>query len=173
MIYGQRPVPSTQFTFSLSEMSTTNAVSVSSVCLHIATGAPFRNLSAALIFEGPCQMSVPSTNETVVLPSFSTAKAVSNSLLNRRDRSAGQGSQRSWMLVISRYNYRYVHIINYSLYCGIGCQGCYFASDLTKAHDNVAHDYIGGTISNPHYSFHDPFVFLLHSNLELQPRILV
>jgi len=41
-----------------------------------------------------------------------------------------------------------------------------FASLLKSAHDSVAHSYIGGTISNPHYSFHDPFVFLLHSNLD-------
>jgi hypothetical protein len=41
-----------------------------------------------------------------------------------------------------------------------------FAALLKSAHDNVAHSYIGGTISDPHYSFHDPFVFLLHSNLD-------
>ncbi|AKJ29456.1 tyrosinase family protein [Caldimonas brevitalea] len=41
-----------------------------------------------------------------------------------------------------------------------------FASALKSAHDSVAHSYIGGTISNPHYSFHDPFVFLLHSNVD-------
>ncbi len=41
-----------------------------------------------------------------------------------------------------------------------------FAQRVTDAHDNTAHSYIGGTISNPHYSFHDPFVFLLHSNLD-------
>ena len=41
-----------------------------------------------------------------------------------------------------------------------------FGSALKSAHDTVAHSYIGGTISNPHYSFHDPFVFLLHSNLD-------
>ena len=41
-----------------------------------------------------------------------------------------------------------------------------FAAALKSAHDNVAHSYIGGTISNPHYSFHDPFVFLLHSNVD-------
>lgn len=29
-----------------------------------------------------------------------------------------------------------------------------------------AHTYIGGTILDPHFSFHDPFVFLLHSNLD-------
>ncbi len=41
-----------------------------------------------------------------------------------------------------------------------------FGSALKSAHDSVAHSYIGGTISDPHYSFHDPFVFLLHSNLD-------
>lgn len=29
-----------------------------------------------------------------------------------------------------------------------------------------AHDYIGGTLGNPHTSFRDPFVFLLHSNVD-------
>ena len=29
-----------------------------------------------------------------------------------------------------------------------------------------AHGYIGGTITQAHYSFHDPFVFLLHSNID-------
>lgn len=41
-----------------------------------------------------------------------------------------------------------------------------FAGLLKSAHDAVAHSYIGGTISHPHYSFHDPFVFLLHSNVD-------
>ncbi len=41
-----------------------------------------------------------------------------------------------------------------------------FAKKLKEAHDFVAHSYIGGTIEKPHYSFHDPFVFLLHSNLD-------
>lgn len=40
------------------------------------------------------------------------------------------------------------------------------AQRLTHAHDSTAHSYIGGTISDAHYSFHDPFVFLLHSNLD-------
>ena len=40
------------------------------------------------------------------------------------------------------------------------------AAALKQEHDNVAHSYIGGTLRNPHYSFHDPFVFLLHSNLD-------
>jgi hypothetical protein len=41
-----------------------------------------------------------------------------------------------------------------------------FGSALKNAHDSVAHSYIGGTIRQAHYSFHDPFVFLLHSNLD-------
>lgn len=41
-----------------------------------------------------------------------------------------------------------------------------FGDSLKDAHDSVAHSYIGGSISNPHYSFHDPFVFLLHSNVD-------
>jgi len=41
-----------------------------------------------------------------------------------------------------------------------------FGALLKNAHDFIAHSYIGGTLSNPHYSFHDPFVFLLHSNLD-------
>jgi hypothetical protein len=41
-----------------------------------------------------------------------------------------------------------------------------FAKQLTDAHNNVAHSYIGGTLTAPHFSFHDPFVFLLHSNLD-------
>jgi hypothetical protein len=36
---------------------------------------------------------------------------------------------------------------------------------LERAH-NFAHGYIGGTIGNPHTSFRDPFVFLLHSNVD-------
>ena len=36
---------------------------------------------------------------------------------------------------------------------------------LEGAH-NTVHSYIGGTISNPHASFQDPFVFLLHSNVD-------
>jgi hypothetical protein len=31
---------------------------------------------------------------------------------------------------------------------------------------NVAHGYIGGTLGAPHRSFRDPFVFLLHSNVD-------
>jgi hypothetical protein len=41
-----------------------------------------------------------------------------------------------------------------------------FAGALKDAHDFTAHSYIGGTISQAHYSFHDPFVFLLHSNVD-------
>jgi peptidoglycan hydrolase-like protein with peptidoglycan-binding domain len=36
---------------------------------------------------------------------------------------------------------------------------------LQGAH-NTAHGYIGGTLAFQHYSFHDPFVFLLHSNTD-------
>jgi hypothetical protein len=49
---------------------------------------------------------------------------------------------------------------------GAGSNFQSFGAALKQAHDNVAHSYIGGTISDPHYSFHDPFVFLLHSNLD-------
>lgn len=35
-----------------------------------------------------------------------------------------------------------------------------------NAHDTVHSAYIRGTIGQSHYSFHDPFVFLLHSNLD-------
>ena len=41
-----------------------------------------------------------------------------------------------------------------------------FHNALKGAHDSTAHSYIGGTISFEHYSFHDPFVFLLHSNVD-------
>jgi hypothetical protein len=36
---------------------------------------------------------------------------------------------------------------------------------LEQVHNNI-HGYIGGTIGNPHTSFRDPFVFLLHSNVD-------
>ncbi len=36
---------------------------------------------------------------------------------------------------------------------------------LERVH-NWAHGYIGGTIGDPHTSFRDPFVFLLHSNVD-------
>jgi hypothetical protein len=41
-----------------------------------------------------------------------------------------------------------------------------FAAALKDAHDNYAHSYIGGTLTKEHFSFHDPVVFLLHSNLD-------
>jgi Common central domain of tyrosinase len=40
-----------------------------------------------------------------------------------------------------------------------------FRAALEDAH-NTAHNYIGGTIGAPHTSFRDPFVFLLHSNVD-------
>jgi Common central domain of tyrosinase len=40
-----------------------------------------------------------------------------------------------------------------------------FRIALENAH-NWAHNYIGGSITDPHFSFHDPFVFLLHSNVD-------
>lgn len=40
-----------------------------------------------------------------------------------------------------------------------------FRKALETAH-NASHGYIGGTIAHQHYSFHDPFVFLLHSNVD-------
>lgn len=49
---------------------------------------------------------------------------------------------------------------------GAGANFQTFGSALKHAHDFTAHSYIGGTISDAHYSFHDPFVFLLHSNLD-------
>jgi hypothetical protein len=36
---------------------------------------------------------------------------------------------------------------------------------IEDAH-NTAHGYIGGTIGNAHSSFEDPFVFLLHANVD-------
>ena len=36
---------------------------------------------------------------------------------------------------------------------------------LERVH-NWAHNYIGGTIGDPHTSFRDPFVFLIHSNVD-------
>jgi len=49
---------------------------------------------------------------------------------------------------------------------GAGANFQTFGTALKNAHDFTAHSYIGGSISNAHYSFHDPFVFLLHSNLD-------
>src|SRR5579864_8924802 len=40
-----------------------------------------------------------------------------------------------------------------------------FNAQLQGAH-NSAHGYIGGTLSQQHFSFHDPMVFLLHSNMD-------
>jgi Common central domain of tyrosinase len=44
----------------------------------------------------------------------------------------------------------------------------YHAMDakLKIAHAYAHSDYIQGTIGDPHFSFHDPFVFLLHSNVD-------
>ena len=38
--------------------------------------------------------------------------------------------------------------------------------NLLEGAHNLAHGYIAGTIGNPHTSFRDPFVFLLHSNVD-------
>ncbi|MFE6869765.1 tyrosinase family protein [Kitasatospora sp. NPDC057692] len=40
-----------------------------------------------------------------------------------------------------------------------------FNSLIQQAHSD-AHGYIGGTLTQAHFSFHDPFVFLLHSNVD-------
>jgi hypothetical protein len=40
-----------------------------------------------------------------------------------------------------------------------------FNAALQSAH-NTAHGFIGGGIGDAHFSFHDPFVFLLHSNMD-------
>lgn len=40
-----------------------------------------------------------------------------------------------------------------------------FLKAMNRSHDR-AHSFIAGTIANPHYSFHDPFVFLLHSDVD-------
>jgi hypothetical protein len=37
---------------------------------------------------------------------------------------------------------------------------------LLEERHNVVHGYIGGTLGAPHLSFRDPFVFLLHSNVD-------
>jgi hypothetical protein len=44
-------------------------------------------------------------------------------------------------------------------------QGCEMGTSNNCAH-GMAHGYIGGSIGNPHTSFRDPFVFLLHSNVD-------
>lgn len=40
-----------------------------------------------------------------------------------------------------------------------------FRQALENDH-NTAHGYIGGSLGNSHFSFHDPFVFLLHSDVD-------
>jgi hypothetical protein len=40
-----------------------------------------------------------------------------------------------------------------------------FRLALENAH-NIVHTYIGGTIGQPHSAFEDPFVFILHSNVD-------
>jgi hypothetical protein len=40
-----------------------------------------------------------------------------------------------------------------------------FRQALERAHNN-AHEYIGGNIGTDHFAFEDPFVFLLHSNID-------
>ncbi|MGA6990570.1 MAG: tyrosinase family protein [Nitrososphaeraceae archaeon] len=37
---------------------------------------------------------------------------------------------------------------------------------MLEGNHNTAHNYIGGTIGDPHTSFRDPFVFLIHSNVD-------
>ena len=37
---------------------------------------------------------------------------------------------------------------------------------MLEGNHNIVHNYIGGTIGDPHTSFRDPFVFLLHSNVD-------
>jgi hypothetical protein len=44
-------------------------------------------------------------------------------------------------------------------------QGIEMGTSSNGAHA-LAHSYIGGNLSNPHISFRDPFVFLLHSNVD-------
>lgn len=44
-------------------------------------------------------------------------------------------------------------------------QGSEMGTSQNAAHA-LAHSYIGGNLSNPHLSFRDPFVFLLHSNVD-------
>ncbi|MDX6227178.1 MAG: hypothetical protein QOI76_568 [Frankiales bacterium] len=40
-----------------------------------------------------------------------------------------------------------------------------FNNNIQQTHSD-AHGFVGGTITQAHYSFHDPFVFLLHSNVD-------
>ncbi len=44
-------------------------------------------------------------------------------------------------------------------------QGCELGTSNNCAH-GMAHGYIGGNLGNPHISFRDPFVYLLHSNAD-------
>jgi hypothetical protein len=44
-------------------------------------------------------------------------------------------------------------------------QGCEMGTSNNCAH-GLAHGYIGGNLNDPHISFRDPFVFLLHSNVD-------
>jgi hypothetical protein len=44
-------------------------------------------------------------------------------------------------------------------------QGCEMGTSNNCAH-GLAHGYIGGNLGDPHISFRDPFVFLLHSNVD-------
>lgn len=37
---------------------------------------------------------------------------------------------------------------------------------MLEGNHNLAHNYIGGTIGDPHTSFRDPVVFLIHSNVD-------
>lgn len=41
-----------------------------------------------------------------------------------------------------------------------------FLGAINSAHGYAHSSYIGGTIAKEHYSFHDPFVFLLHSDVD-------
>ena len=41
-----------------------------------------------------------------------------------------------------------------------------FRNALEAMHNDIHSRYIGGTIGNPHSAFEDPFVFLLHSNVD-------
>jgi hypothetical protein len=41
-----------------------------------------------------------------------------------------------------------------------------FGAAVQNMHNDIHSSYIRGTIGQPHFSFHDPFVFLLHSNVD-------
>ncbi|WP_208766359.1 tyrosinase family protein [Streptomyces chryseus] len=48
----------------------------------------------------------------------------------------------------------------------MGQQYRVFRRGLERAH-NMMHGWLGGTVGgDPHFPFHDPFVFLLHSNVD-------